>query len=104
MNESGGGLGASPENAAALMLPAITRLSLSDVCALILIPPRSCFINRSESKASFYFCQLFSFLAVCRRVGLVASLFESLFFLCVSVRVCDFLIEHLFLSLSLREN
>ena len=46
----------------------------------------------------------FSFLAICRRVCLVESLFESLFFLRISVRVCDFLIEHLFLSLSLRAN
>ena len=104
MNESGEGLGASPENAATLMLPAITRLSLSDVCALILIPPRSCFLTRSESKARFLFFNFFSFLAVCRRVGLVESLFESLFFIRVSVRVCDFLIEHLFVSLSLRAN
>ena len=104
MNESGAGLGASPETAAKLMLPAITRLSLSDVCALVLIPHRSCFLTRSESKASFYFFNFFSFLAVCRRVGLVESLFESLFFIRVSVRVCDFLIEHLFLSLSLRAN
>ena len=89
------------KNAATLMLPAITRLSLSDVCALILIPHRSCFLNRSESKASFYFSTFF----ISRGgVGLVESLFESLFFIRVSVRVCAFLIEHLFLSLSLRAN
>ena len=105
MNESGGGLGASPENAAALMLPAITRLSLSDVCALIRVPPRSCFLTRSESKASFYFFNFFSFLAVCRRVGLVESLFQSLFVLRrLSGRVCDVPSEHLFLSLPLRVN
>ena len=103
MNESGGGLGASPENAAALMLPAITHVSLSDVRALILTPHRSCFLNRSEPKASFYF-STFSCLAVCRRVGLVESLSESLFSLRVSLCVCDFLIEHLFLSLSLHVN
>ena len=61
MNESRGGLGASPENAATLMLPAITRLSLSDVCALILIPHRSCFLNRSESNASLYLFNFFHF-------------------------------------------
>ena len=104
MNESGMGRGASPENAAARMLPAISRLSPSDVCALMLIPPRSCFLTRSEAKARFYFCTLFSFLAVCRRVGLVEPLFQSLFVLRVSGRGCDFPSEHLFLSLPLRVN
>ena len=62
------------------------------------------FSQLERVKGNFLFFQLFSFLAVCRRVGLVESLFESLFFIRVSVRVCDFLIEHLFVSLSLRAN